>query len=773
MKRLIIALLWVIVTLDVWGQTKLKGVVSESDTANKVIPFASVVLCDIVDSSKYLYGTITDFGGNYSISDIKRGEYILIASCLGYEKYSTRYVVDGDSSVFDISLTTSINELDEIQVLGRTIEKQYDRTVYTITADNRKLASNSLDLLKNVPQLKVNQLDKSISTNSGGAVKILVDGLSASEQEIVAISKNDIARVEYISFPPARYSDYKAVVNIVRKEQTSGFSAGFDCTNALNAKYGDDMVFFSANMGASKLSVQYSYDYENYKDGYYNSLYKYAVAGVDYSRSEDMHIRKFEKVHKLNFNYSAQKADNYALQFKFTPRWGHERSQEDGILSLGTGDVADFGSNYQYKSSKVFRPVYDFYFSKSLPNKQEVLFNIVGTNYDSDYEQSNLDVMNIADTTLSDVLFGNNDKYSIIGELAYNKSWTNSKLGFGYKCQFSDDKDFISNSFGATEYDIKNRLHKIYTDYSGHFGKLSYSVDCEYSHLEFDEGIEGNKYMRDGFTPHFQLNYNFSDISSLQVKGESMFIEPFLTDLSNNKYYRDRRLIEEGNPALKPYWGGGAGIGYEYNGDRLQFGGVGTFVHCPQYIASVYKNNGDFVSLTFENAKYVNLLNCTLYGQYCPFQKEFLYLGGAVGVDDYKAKFKDGQVVRATSFPVQGSINFVLFNAAVLSYEFTVPSKYVGDRFLDKNENTSRLGLAINADDLSVGLYWYWPFGKSKYGSETFNNDVLYHKSVYGFNENSNMIVLNLALNIHSGRKVKNLEQKIENKDTDSGVMLR
>ena len=76
------------------GQSKLVGIVK--DQTDAIVPFANVLLLSPVDSS-LVKGEITDVAGNYALSNIKPGKYLLQSYMIGYEKTFLPISISGRS----------------------------------------------------------------------------------------------------------------------------------------------------------------------------------------------------------------------------------------------------------------------------------------------------------------------------------------------------------------------------------------------------------------------------------------------------------------------------------------------------------------------------------------------------------------------------------------------------------------------------------------------------------------------------------------------------
>ena len=113
MKSLVLSILISFATVFVSAQTnELKGTVVDAN--GSPLPGVSVI---IKNTTK---GTTTDFDGNYSIQNVKKGE-TLVFSFLGYK---TKEVLVGNSVLINVTLDEDTQNLDEVVVVGYGTQKK-------------------------------------------------------------------------------------------------------------------------------------------------------------------------------------------------------------------------------------------------------------------------------------------------------------------------------------------------------------------------------------------------------------------------------------------------------------------------------------------------------------------------------------------------------------------------------------------------------------------------------------------------------------------------
>ena len=123
--------------------------------------------------------------------------------------------------------------------------KKIDRQIVIPSSRQIKADTSGYELLDHMqlPGLKVNSMERSISTVSGGRVQLRINDIEASTAQVQALRPDEVLRVEYIDNPDMRYAntDVEAVINYVVKRMELGVAGGFNLTNAVTIGFGMTM----------------------------------------------------------------------------------------------------------------------------------------------------------------------------------------------------------------------------------------------------------------------------------------------------------------------------------------------------------------------------------------------------------------------------------------------------------------------------------------------------------------------------------------------------
>ena len=78
---------------------------------------------------------------------------------------------------------------------------------------------------------------------NGKSLKILVNGVEATDNDLKSIPVDKIKNVEYYTTPPARYADVGTLINIKTQPLDAGYAAGFDVMQAMWTAFNNTNLF--------------------------------------------------------------------------------------------------------------------------------------------------------------------------------------------------------------------------------------------------------------------------------------------------------------------------------------------------------------------------------------------------------------------------------------------------------------------------------------------------------------------------------------------------
>ena len=198
------------------------------DSLNKEKVMFSTVLLMTPDSTARMVGkSLTDAQGTFRITDIPAGDYLLVATLVGYERASVPVTVGGDKRTIDlgdIPMRKTSTDLEEVKIIGEKPLYMVDgeKTLYNVSEDPTMQSGTAADALQNAPGVEVD-VEGNVTLRGVSSVEIWINNkpsnmnAEALKQFIQQMPAGSIEKIEVITNPSARYSAQGngGIINII------------------------------------------------------------------------------------------------------------------------------------------------------------------------------------------------------------------------------------------------------------------------------------------------------------------------------------------------------------------------------------------------------------------------------------------------------------------------------------------------------------------------------------------------------------------------------
>ena len=771
MKRILFAIMLLGCMIQgVFAQNlEIKGMVRNG--RDKVpLEFANVVLQTA--DSVFITGTTTDGKGRFMLDKVKAGDYLLAVSSLGYE---TQYIaLDGFNKSIDLKeilMEDAAVSLDGVTVSASNTSSRSDRKLIFPSDRQVKASTNGMDLLQQLmlPKITVNPMSNEIKVPGNGEVQLRINGVKVELDEIKALLPTDIIRIEFHDNPGLRYRNAEVVLDyIVRRPETGG-NFSVDMSQGVNALWGEHRVSGKINHKKSEFGASYRIGPRDfYGMSRDNEEIFHLADGTVLHRKETgdpSHASMF--MHNLNLNYSVQDPEKYLFNATFR-YWNNHQPHWDyrGILS-NLDNPDDYVDMVDLNSSDNQVPALDLYYQRNLKNDQTLVFNVVGTyNRTSShrfYQESR------GEELLTDI---NNrvsgKKYSLIGEAIYEKKLANgnSLSGGVWHTQSFSDNEYRNGHDYETHMD--QSASSIYGEFKGKVRKLDYMLGVELARLYYkQEGTDDSDQFYT-FNPRFTLQYALPGQSFIRLKGYVGNLSPSLGNLNAVEQVIDSLQLQRGNPRLESYMSYLLDLNYEYQKGIFYALVNGTYEYVPNAIMDEKYQEGNKIIQTWNN------------------QKNWQRVVGF-------AMFRVGPIKDILQFSFTGGVNHYISNGNTYSHRYTnwycnMQASFTWKKFmlmyqmntnwnrfwgetLEGGENIQLFMAKYNFKNLSLGIGAFNPFSDNwKVQSENWNQYASSKKTSY-IKESSRLFVVSVSYNFSFGRTYKAGQKRLNNSDSDSGVM--
>ncbi|WP_293671914.1 TonB-dependent receptor [uncultured Parabacteroides sp.] len=765
MKTIIIAAILMLFSAGIHSQQiQIKGEIRDAGDSQPV-EFANIVLQTL--DSAFIAGTNSNEKGAFRLEKIKPGDYRLVVSYLGYE---TTYVsILGIAKSIDLGkvlLQPSSVALEEVTIKASAVRSYSDRRIAFPTDQQKQNATNGINLLSTMmlPRLQVNPLTNEVKADEGD-IQFCINGIKVEALDVQALSPKEIIRVEYHDNPGVRYGNVAAVLDYIVKRETTGGSVNMNLSNSPVTVFGDDQVAVRLNHKKSEFGLQYSTRYRNF------NARKEALETYNFGDGTNMQrvlngipTYIMETTHNTSLNYSLVEADKYyfnaTLRYSFTK----ERKKSHSLLyeKRTPEQITDVRSGGESRSHL---PSLDLYYMRTLKNKQTVTANIVGTyiNTDANQNYTEKEEEEVLSDVLSNVL---GKKYSLIGEGIYEKNWDFGRLSSGVKhSQAWTDNTYAGTVGGNTR--MKQSETYLFAEFSGKVKRLNYMGGVGIARSWFkQEGEDSYRYY--SFRPKVSVQYNMTDNTFIRLGGSIGNTSPALSELSAIEQIIDTLQIRRGNPYLTPYMNYNTYLNYEYR-KGLFTGGVNLYYwYSPDMIMeeTLFENN-KFIR-TYANQNSWQKVSGDLNVRFGPI-KNILMFNITGGVNHF---ISDGRTYRHTYTNLYYTASVMaMYKKFMGMFQIGSPrNNFVGET-MHGGENIHLFMLRYNQGKFTAGAGIMLPFS-SLYKREDENRNRYAPYKMKSFSTSaSRMLLLTFSWNFEFGRKYKGGSKRLNNIDTDAGIV--
>ena len=753
-----------------YAQNKVNGTVIDRTDNSKLIG----VNVTLSNDSGQVAGTTTDKNGKFTLN-ADTGNYILELSYIGYETIRMALTVNGDTHIGDILMQEGATELGEVVVESQAVIQKVDRQILLPSKEQMQASSDGVSLLQNlqIPRIVISPIDNSVKTLSDESVQLRINGVEASTSDVKAINPKDIIRVEYHDQPGVRYNGAAAVVDYIVKHRDTGGSLMLAGTNGLTLPgIGNYYLAGKVHFGKSSLQAVATYaPYDIYWTRTNNETYHFSTGKIENNEvGEPTRYKTYPVNVSLNYNWTNGDKNMLNIRLRdnmaYTP---YGASDRDSRLYQPT----DSFEIHDHDKSSSQSPSLDIYYQHNLPHKQHLYFDLVGTyiNTHSDRRFLQTPLRGSASTDTTDVISRvRGDKWSLIGEAIYEKEWENIMLTVGAR----HNQQWVKNTYlGSTEATINMTTGETYAfaEMRHRVDKFSYVVGIGVMHTLIEQG--GQKQSTWIARPQLTMSYDFGKGWFWKYKGYVSGYQPSLSQLSDITQQIDKYQMRRGNPNLKSvmYVSNEMELSWQSKHVNLNLWANYSYDHKPimeetfeeiidgsPYAIRMYDNQRGYHKLHVSPSVQVKLLDNKLMFNVTPFVKYMVSQG-----NNYHHEH--------VNYGVRGGIFYLLKGWRFYADVVTAQHNLWGET-LTIGELTHDIGINYNSEHFGFGIMMVNPF--SPHGSRTVTKDLsaLAPTANTAVMQNyRQVLMLNFNVNLDFGTKHNEGWKRIDNEDTESGIL--
>lgn len=560
----------------------ITGLITENNKSP--LPFANVLLLHKKDSV-LVKGSVTNKYGSYIFEKIQNGNYIIMASVVGYStSYSKSFNLTADYKVENIILTEgeSLNEVI-IQADKPLYSQKIDRMVINVENSIVSAGGSALEILERSPGVVVNKQSSSISVVGKDGVVVMINGktsyvpASGIVQLLEGMSADNISSIELITTPPANFDaeGNAGFINIVLKKRTD---LGLNGSYSFSAGYGEgettsDNINFNYRKNKVNLFGSYSFSLDK-RDQLFITSREFLQDGDLQTTFTETNRDPRQRNHNARIGMDidvTKKTIMGILLNAYDNRWSMDAFNEsfetsNGAITSFVELVNDelnhwkhFGANYNLKHNFTDDKFISFdvdylYYKDNNPTNYENSF------FDEDRIFLNTEFLRSRKVTPIKTWVSKFDYSSKINKKI--------KIETGIKGTFSKFENDVSvEDLVGTDWIIDPTLtnksnldEKILAIY----GALDYTIDDktslklglrhEYTDSQLDTDTEGKVVDRQFgiFFPSVFFNRKFNDNLNMNLSYSKRITRPTFNDLAPFVILFDPNTFLSGNAALQP-----------------------------------------------------------------------------------------------------------------------------------------------------------------------------------------------------------------------------
>jgi outer membrane receptor protein involved in Fe transport len=557
--------------------------------------FVNVTIRKVGQDKPMPTGEATDDKGEFTLSNIANGSYIVKVTYVGYTAVLKNAVVTAEKSSVDLgtlSMKEDKNVLKEVQVVGvkQQVRFDLDKKVYNVDQNIAAAGASASEILETVPSVEVDN-DGNVSLRGNSSVTVWINGkpsgLTADNRgEILdQLPAESIEKIEITTNPSAKYSaeGTAGIINIVLKRNRQGgyfgsVQAGVNSLGGYNL--GANLNYNNSRWDTYvNASVRY-----RHRTGHDNSWRDYTDGSHLYTLGENKRRNTTGFLRAGATYHLTTKDDIYLNGFGML---GSGWSSNDITYDSDVPGSFSTGLNHSHTDQKNRGGNVDFGFTHKFTDSHtldlSVSFNTWRMPFNSLYHRQFTYGDSIANSWQSQ------DNHIKVNNWVFQIDYVNQftkqlKLEAGYKGTLSYEDSPLTTYSGTAEDNLTvdaalfNRfiydqnIQAAYATFGGKFGDFNFSggLRGEYWHdsmLSLGYGQIRSDYTPfkvDKFSlfPSLFLSYKLPKDNELQVNYTRRIQRPWGGQLNSFKDISDPTNISYGNPYLKPEYSNAFELNY-------------------------------------------------------------------------------------------------------------------------------------------------------------------------------------------------------------------
>lgn len=662
-----------------------------------------------------------------------------------------------DSVTQAAELNTTMNEVTV--KAARTVQK-VDGTWIFPTRRQLESSPNGYSLLAKLalPHIRVDEALSSITALSSiGGVQVRINDVAASKEDLLGLDMAGVQRVEFIDNPSLRYGEGVAyVINMVVRKAVSGYVLGADLTNTLTVANGNETLYGKVNRGRSELAFTYGLDYHRFRGEEYDERATYHLESGEAVTLHRQLLSKQDRGlgHNAQLTYSLSDS-SYVFQAKLSGNQALRPSESSATMAL---DDVPYHNN---SSSRGYSPSLDLYYHQDFRRHQSLTANAVGT---------------LIKTT-GDIVRDGAEAYAYDTDGRTRSLWSEALYENRLKpftvttgAQFGQR---YSHNVYSGDVEATNSMHTsdayLFAQLQGRWQRLTYMGGLGTSLRRYRQGERRQHFWL--FRPKFMLSYAITDHLRARYAFEVSQHVSQIALVSDVSIRLNQMETLVGNPDIHPNRVTSHDLHLTYTRPGFTSDLQGYYrlnAHCnmEQYI----RRDGHFYQTQTNADNACNFFYIQSYNQWdiVPERLSLSAYGGIYRFFNYGEDYAHTYTAYNGGYSLQAYLGrWTLGAYADHGWNF-MEGEHRGHQGATWYLSTSYR----TPFGLQVALFAQNPFcsnprtNRTELLSRHIQKTVVQHQR-----DNGNMITLRLTYRLDHGRHYRDIERKMEHKDTETGIL--
>lgn len=555
------------------------------------LEFATVSLLQKADN-KPVKGMQTDLQGNFKLTGIPDGSYLLRATYVGYisQTKDNITITAGNAVVIPaIKLLGAKGVLQEVKVTAQRsqIQLSTDKKVFSVDQSLVSQGGSATDLLANVPSVQVD-VDGNINLRGSANVRILINGkpsalTGANLADILqSIPASSIENIEVITNPSSKYDaeGQSGIINIVLKRNTqTGFNGSVAGTAGTQHTYNGSLNLTYQN---KLVNIYTNYSYRQgtrIGNGLSNTT---TIGSTGTIFQNQVNNQSFDiKSNNIRSGIDFFLGKKSTLSFSNNINLRANNRFQTGTTDLRGGGIIETITRNNKANGDGHNVDFNMDFSQKFKKPQEEFTANVGystaSNNNTDNQNTGYAYTTFGQFPTSYALLQNNYNNGKQHNLNLQADFTlplnnGNRLEMGYRSTFNNtDNDNVVDTLNNTAnrfvradtlgnlFTYNEQVHALYTNYNHQFSKkfsFQGGIRAEDAHITTNTTVlnstENHKQDYFRIYPSLFFTDKLTENQTLQLSYSRRVSRPRDRQINPFLDRSDRQNYQQGNPDLKP-----------------------------------------------------------------------------------------------------------------------------------------------------------------------------------------------------------------------------